>query len=69
MLTCAAEAIVVEEAVVAAPDDLARTAPLELSHQVYPTGEAVMELRGELDIATVAFLSPPGSPVMVFRVC
>lgn len=64
MLTCAAEAMVVEEAVVAAPDDLARTAPLKLSHQVYPTGEAVMELRGQLDIATVAMAISYVSDVM-----
>lgn len=33
-------------------DDLPRAAPLELSHRMLPTGEAVVELRGELDVAT-----------------
>ena len=52
MLKCVAKAKAAEEAVVAAQDNLQRTAPLELSQQVCPTGEAVVELRGELDIAT-----------------
>lgn len=52
MLTCIARARAAEDAVVAAQDDPAGTAPLELSHRVYPTGEAVVGLNGELDIAT-----------------
>ena len=50
MLRCVAEARVVEEVVVAAQDDLNRTAPMELSHRICPTGEAVVDLGGELDI-------------------
>ena len=30
------------------------TAPLKLTHQVHPAGEAIVDLRGELDIATAA---------------
>jgi anti-sigma B factor antagonist len=33
-------------------DDLPGTAPLELSHRIWPTGEAVVDMDGELDIAT-----------------
>jgi anti-anti-sigma factor len=51
MLICVAEARAVEEPAMAA-QDLARTAPLKLSHRICPTGEAVVELRGELDIAS-----------------
>ena len=49
MLICVAEAVA-EPAMAA--QDLDRTAPLKLSHRICPTGEAVVELRGELDIAT-----------------
>jgi anti-anti-sigma factor len=35
---------------VAAPEDPQETAPLELSHRICPTGEAVVALDGELDI-------------------
>ena len=49
MLICVAEAV--EEPAKAA-QDLDRTAPLKLSHRICPTGEAVVELRGELDIAS-----------------
>jgi len=51
MLICVAEARAVEEPAMAAPD-VARTAPLKLSHRICPTGEAVVKLRGELDIAS-----------------
>ena len=47
---CVCEARVVQKAVVAAPDDLEATVPLELSHRICPTGEAVVDLDGELDI-------------------
>ena len=50
MLRCVPEARVVEEVIVAAQDDLERTAPIELSHRICPTGEAVVALGGELDI-------------------
>jgi anti-anti-sigma factor len=49
MLICVAEAVA-EPA--KAAQDLDRTAPLKLSHRISPTGEAVVELRGELDIAS-----------------
>jgi anti-anti-sigma factor len=52
MLTCVAQARAVEEAVVVAQDDLLGTAPLELSHRICPTGEAVVDLGGELDIVS-----------------
>ena len=35
-----------------AAQDLDRAAPLKLSHRICATGEAVVELRGELDIAS-----------------
>ena len=50
MFRCIAEAGVAEEVVVAAQDDLKRTAPMELSHRHCPTGEAVVALGGDLDI-------------------
>ena len=50
MFRCNAEAGVVEEIVVAAQDDLKRAAPMELSHRICPTGEAVVALGGDLDI-------------------
>jgi anti-anti-sigma factor len=50
MLRCVAESRVVEEVVVAAQDALKRTAPMELSRRTCPTGEAVVDLGGELDI-------------------
>jgi anti-sigma B factor antagonist len=50
MPRCVPETRVVEEVVVAAQDDLERTAPIELSHRICPTGEAVVALGGELDI-------------------
>lgn len=54
MLRCVPETRVVEEVVVAALDDLERTAPIELSHWICPTGEAVVALDGELDILSAA---------------
>jgi anti-sigma B factor antagonist len=44
----------VEEAttVAGARDDLYAAAPLELSHRISPAGEAVVDIGGELDIAT-----------------
>jgi anti-sigma B factor antagonist len=50
MLTCVAQTTAVEEAAVAAHDDPLGTAPLELSHRICPTGGAVVDLGGELDI-------------------
>ena len=50
MLRCVAEARVVGEVVVAVQHDLESAAPMELSHRTYPTGEAVVDLGGELDI-------------------
>ena len=43
-----------EESVVAAGarDDLQGAAPLELSHRICPAGEALVDIGGELDIAT-----------------
>ena len=58
MLICVAEARAVEGPVVAARDldraaqDLDRTAPLKLRHRICPTGEAVVDLHGELDVAS-----------------
>jgi anti-sigma B factor antagonist len=52
MLTCVAEATAPEEAVIAAQDHMEGTAPLKLSHRIRAPGEAVVELTGELDIAT-----------------
>jgi len=52
MLTCVAQARAVEEVVVAAQDDLQGTSPLEVSHRICLTGEAVVELSGELDCTT-----------------
>jgi anti-sigma B factor antagonist len=52
MLTCVARAKAVEEVVVAAPNDPLTAAPLELSHRICPAGQAVVDLGGELDIAT-----------------
>lgn len=52
MLTCAAEPTAADDIGMAAHDNLETTAPLKLSHQVRPTGEAVVELSGDLDIAT-----------------
>lgn len=52
MLTCVAQARAVEEVVVAAQDDLQGASPLELSHRICLTGEAVVELSGELDCTT-----------------
>ena len=52
MLTHIAAATTAEDLVMAARDDPARTAPLALSHRISPTGEAVVELTGDLDIAT-----------------
>ena len=50
MLRCVAETTVAEEEIVAAQDDLESAAPMELSHRICPTGEAVVDLGGELDI-------------------
>jgi anti-anti-sigma factor len=54
MLTQVADARAVEEAtaVAGAQDDLQKGAPLELSHRISPAGEAVVDIAGELDIAT-----------------
>jgi anti-sigma B factor antagonist len=55
MLTRVADgAAAAEETIVAAGtyDDLPWAAPLELSYRIGPAGEAVVELGGELDIAT-----------------
>jgi anti-anti-sigma factor len=53
MFRCIADAGVVEEiAAAAARDDKKRTAPMELSHRICPTGEAVVALGGELDIVS-----------------
>lgn len=52
MLTCVAEPTAADDIVMAAHDNLETTAPLKLSHQIRPTGEAVVELSGDLDIAT-----------------
>jgi hypothetical protein len=40
-------------------DDLQGAAPLELSHRICPAGGAVVDIGGELDIATAAW--PSGS--------
>jgi anti-sigma B factor antagonist len=50
MLRCVAEARVVGKVVVAAQHDLESAASMELSHRTCPTGEAVVDLGGELDI-------------------
>lgn len=52
MLTCVGQAKAVEDVVVAAQDDPQGSAPLELSHWTCPTGEAVVDLDGELDYAS-----------------
>lgn len=52
MLTHVAPARAVEEVTVTAPGDLRRTEPLELSHRISHAGEAVVQLGGELDIAS-----------------
>ena len=51
-LTCVAQARAVQEIVRAPQDDPQETAPLELSHRICPTGEAVVDLDGELDFAS-----------------
>ena len=38
--------------VTGAPDDLQVAAALRLSHRILPTGEAIADISGELDIAT-----------------
>jgi anti-sigma B factor antagonist len=51
MLRCVTDARAVEEEVVAAArDELERTAPMKLHHRICPTGEAVVDLGGDLDI-------------------
>ncbi len=51
MLRCVTDARAVEEeVVVTARDDLERTAPIELNHRICPTGEAVVDLGGDLDL-------------------
>jgi len=51
MLRCVTDARTVEEeVVVAARDELERTAPMKLHHRICPTGEAVVDLGGDLDI-------------------
>jgi anti-anti-sigma factor len=53
VLTRVTDTTAEEAAVVAAGhSDGQRTAPLQLSHRVLPTGEAVADIGGELDIAT-----------------
>ena len=52
MLACVAQARAVEEVAVAARDDLQGTTPLELSHRICFTGEAVVDFSGELDCTT-----------------
>lgn len=52
MLTCVAEAGAAEGVGMAVQDDLETTAQLRLSHRICPTGEVVVELSGELDIAS-----------------
>ena len=47
-----AEATTAEDIVMAVQGDLERTTPLALSHRIRPTGEAVVKLTGDLDIAT-----------------
>lgn len=51
MLRCVTDARAVEEeVVVAARDDLERTAPMELSHRICSPDEAVVYLGGDLDL-------------------
>lgn len=53
MLTHAADARVGETTVAAgSPDELSKVPSLELGHRILPTGEAVADIGGELDIAT-----------------
>jgi anti-sigma B factor antagonist len=52
MLTCVAQTRAAEEVVVAAQDDPLGAVPLELSHRICPAGETVVNLGGELDIAS-----------------
>jgi len=52
MLTDGAEATTAEDIVMAAQDGLERATPLAMSHRIRHTGEAVVELTGDLDIAT-----------------
>jgi anti-anti-sigma factor len=52
MLACVAQPRAVEEVAMAARDDLQGTAPLELSHRICLTGEAVVDFSGELDCTT-----------------
>ncbi len=47
-----AEARTIEDVTVAAQGDPRRTEPLELSHRIGSAGEAIVNLRGELDIAS-----------------
>jgi anti-sigma B factor antagonist len=54
MVTGIAEATTAEEAAAAAPDPPKTTAPLKLTHHVHSAGQAIVDLRGELDIATAA---------------
>jgi hypothetical protein len=51
MLRCVTDARAVEEeVVVAARGELERTAPMKLDHRICPTGEAVVDLGGDLDV-------------------
>lgn len=52
MLTCVAEATAAEDVAMAAQDNRDRTTSLKLSHRIRPTGETVVELSGELDVAS-----------------
>jgi anti-sigma B factor antagonist len=54
MVTCIAEAAAAEQAAAAAPDAPKSVVPLKLTHQAHSAGEAIVDLRGELDIATAA---------------
>jgi anti-anti-sigma factor len=51
MLRCVTDARAVEEeVVVVARDELERTAPMKLNHRICPSGEAVVDLGGDLDV-------------------
>jgi anti-anti-sigma factor len=52
VLACVADARTVKEAIGVARGDQQEAVPLELSHRISPAGEVVVDLGGELDIAT-----------------
>jgi len=71
MLRCVTDARAVEEeVVVAARDELERTASMKLDHRICPTGEAVVDFSGELDFTTAeaAVESPPADFESLFHV-